>query len=639
MKIKEYFRKYKAIYSITGLCLTAVIGTVLIFNFSNRKNIDFITQYTVGKARNEFKTLEENYRNLLSATIEALISNKEISALFEGRERGKLYMKTYALFQHLKSENGITHWYFINPEPDKTCFLRVHAHQKHSDVITRVTLDECIKDKKKGGFGKELGKTAYALRLVQPHYFNDRLIGYMELGVELEDFFKQMKGRTGNEYGLLVLKEFLDKDKWQSVMAMKKKRNNWDDMDKMLLLSNTSRDNSLSEFNCDIKKIPDEGMVLQKIKQDNKVFVRGIFPFYDAAQRKVGGVFILKDITPIFAGMQAQKRQVTAAIIFFSTLLTLAMIFFHTRAEKELRKYRFHLEDMIRERTAELEKINRDLNREIGEHKASQEALKHEWNARIEAEKKQGAAVKLVEHSARLASIGVMAAGITHEINQPLNAIKVTADSIRYWHKRHPGALPDMFTEQLSNISKSVDRIVEIVQHMRTFWVIPDNAEVSAVDLDQAVKRSLSLLDRQLINHGIAYEFTPQQERLFIKSNPVHLEQIVANLTANAMHSVDEAGRTAKKIKISTKKDNGFAVLTVEDNGAGLPVDRIEDLFDPFFSTRKAGEGMGLGLAIVKNYIDRCKGQINAANNRGGGATFTVWFPLCDREAVESSGP
>jgi C4-dicarboxylate-specific signal transduction histidine kinase len=292
-------------------------------------------------------------------------------------------------------------------------------------------------------------------------------------------------------------------------------------------------------------------------------------------------------------------------------ILTFLMIFFHKRAERELRKYRFRLEEMIEERTKE---------------------IKVQFDARMEAEKKHSEAVQLTEQSARLASIGVMSAGITHEINQPLNAIKVTADSIQYWHKRNPGKLPEPFIEQLKNISKSVYRIVEIIQHMRTFWIQPDSPKISRINLNQAVENALSLTRQQLTAHHIKHEFVSKSNPIPVRGNLIHFEQIVLNLISNAIHSLDETAKDDKLIQLTTASVNGFATLAIQDNGTGLPVDDIDRLFNPFFSTKDNGEGMGLGLAIVKNYIDKYNGTITARNNRNGGATFTIRFPISHQQ-------
>ncbi len=576
--------------------------------------------------------LEINTGSMLSAAIEALLINRDIADRFAARDREGLLRLTRPLFEHLKKQNSVTHWYFLNPEPIQTCFLRVHVPHLYGDKVNRITMVTCIRTKELS-VGKELGQTAMALRAVHPYYYQNRLIGYIELGVEMEDFFNLLKKQTDNDYGLVVQKKFLDETQWNSVITEKKIRNNWNDMEHLLLINKTSDSLNPEEFIKELENpdaIPDEGIVLGKLSENRRQFVRGIIPFYDAADRKVGGVIIRKDITPIFNAMQSQKQEIILMLLLFMGAITFFMIFFHKRAEKELRKYRTRLEEMVKESTAELLEINRRLNLEIKEHKEAKRALEMEAKAREEAEQKQINAVKHAERSARMASIGVMAAGITHEINQPLNAIKVTSDSIQYWHKRNPGILPESFVEQLDIITRSVRRIVEIVQHMRAFWVIPQTPGISEIDINQAVNNAVALTRQQILAHGISYLLNLDNDcshRTF-KGNLIHIEQIIVNIIVNAIHALDGLDQQNKEIKISTHPNEQWVALEIEDNGPGLPTDDVNKLFDPFFSTKNSGEGMGLGLAIVKRYIDTYHGAIEARNNPGTGAVFTVKFPV-----------
>jgi len=492
--IKSFFLRYRAIFFIVGLAVASIVGVIHLFNISNNHNVELIGLSSIKESSKAFTDLERNVNHTLSVALEVLAPNDKIAELFAKREREALLHECEPLFFHLKKQNRITHWYFINPAPEKTCFLRVHNPTLHDDVITRVTLENCIKTGKYS-FGKEMGKTALALRAVRPYYYKGRLLGYMELAVQVEDFLEMLKEQSGNEYCLLLKKKLVDKARWKSIIKDKNIPDNWDDMDYLLLIYSTWQCIYFNKYNnilMDMKDIPDEELVLEKIDRDDNNYIRGMFPFYDASGRKTGIILSLKEITPIIGAMEGQKKEVVLMILGFMGLITFFMIFFHKRAEKELRKYRNQLEDMVQDSTAELREINMRLNREIKEHKAAQKALEEECKARQEAEEKNVQAVKHAERSARLASIGVMAASITHEINQPLNAIKVTADSIQYWHKRNPGALPDPFVDQLNIITQSVRRIVEIVQHMRTFWVIPDAPKISELDINQAVKNALT---------------------------------------------------------------------------------------------------------------------------------------------------
>jgi signal transduction histidine kinase len=634
--IRRFITQYRAIFFIVGLAAASIAGVIYLFNISNYHNMQRATQASIEASRKAFFDLEKNSKNMLWATLESLLVNEEVAAAFVSGDRDHLYQLVRPLYAKLRKQTNITHWYFLDPEPSKTCFLRVHTPHLHNDLITRVTMDNCVKTKQ-FSFGKELGKTALALRAVQPYYYKKQLIGYMELAVQIDDFLNMLKSQTGNEYGLLVKKEYLDRTKWASVTREKAARDNWEDMEHLLLVSTTCECLGLDRFKAaleNLESIPDNGLALEKITRDNKKihYVRGIFPFYDAAGQKIGGVILLKDITSMFAAMKTQKNEIVLMLVVFLGVITFFMIFFHKRAEKELRKYRNRLEELVQESTAELVAANKRLNLKIKEHKEARLALQQEAKAREEAEKKEINAVKHAERSARLASIGVMAASITHEINQPLNAIKVTSDSIQYWHKRNPGKLPEFFTDQLKIISKSVKRIVEIVQHMRTFWVIPETPKISEVNINQVVKNALSLTRQQLHAHGIQEQLKIDIDPLIVKGNRIHFEQIIVNLVVNALQALDEKNEKNKTIEISTLTREQYAVLTIRDNGPGLPTVDVNKLFDPFFSTHNSGSGegvgMGLGLAIVKRYIDRYNGIIEAANLDGGGAAFTLKFPI-----------
>ena len=252
--------------------------------------------------------------------------------------------------------------------------------------------------------------------------------------------------------------------------------------------------------------------------------------------------------------------------------------------------------------------------------------------ALYEVENKELRAQKMAEKASRLASLGVMAGGLTHEINQPLCAIKVSADSILYWCKKNSLTLPDDFKEGLENISEAANHIDKIIQHMRSFWKTPDKTELEVIDLNSVIKKALGLIERQLYSHGIFLELDLADENLLISAKGIHLEQIVINIVVNAMHALDEMDKTDKRIIISTKKGDDKIILMIEDNGTGLPNDIGEKIYDPFFSTKKPGKGMGLGLNKTKNYVEKYKAEIKAVNAKNGGAVFKIGFPTYEEK-------
>lgn len=251
-------------------------------------------------------------------------------------------------------------------------------------------------------------------------------------------------------------------------------------------------------------------------------------------------------------------------------------------------------------------------------------------NGRLEAEHKNVEAMRMLEESSILASIGVLSAGITHEINQPLNAIKISADSVLYWQKRNPGQLPEMFVRKINTISEETSRIDSIIKHMRTFYDKPDVILNETIDMVEGVKRSLSLVKRQVCDHSIELIDELPNASVLVCANYVQFEQIVVNLIVNAIHSLDQVQKANKKIKLRVYQDSAHGVLEIHDNGSGIEDDIREKIYDPLFTTKVSGEGSGLGMAIVKLFIDRFQAEISDYNNEDGGASFVLRFKLRD---------
>lgn len=317
--------KFKVIFTIILSLAIGAFAIIALLNKSYENNINLIAEESIKISEEAFINLEKNDTNMLSSTLEALLENDEYKQLFKEKNFEKLYEVTSPLFNSLKERYRITHWYFHNPEPDSTNFLRVHNKGKNGDVIKRVTYVNSAQSKAFAS-GKELGKTAFALRVVHPYYDQDELLGYLELGQEIDHFLGIMKEQTGNDYGLLIKKEFLDEKEWESVRASKNLPNNWADQEDVLVVDKTTDDENLMEFEGDIESIPDGGLVLEEINQGDSVFVRGIFPIYDAANKKVGGVFVLHDITSLYNEMKAMQTKAIALIVALMIIISAVII-------------------------------------------------------------------------------------------------------------------------------------------------------------------------------------------------------------------------------------------------------------------------------------------------------------------------
>lgn len=252
---------------------------------------------------------------------------------------------------------------------------------------------------------------------------------------------------------------------------------------------------------------------------------------------------------------------------------------------------------------------------------------------RKQVEYERAEARKAMARAERLNALGTMAGGIAHEINQPLNALKVFADGILYWYKQ--GRVQDIseIMENIQEISKQAGRIDDIIKHMRAFICGNHLERLVPCSINQAVEESLLLIGPQLASHDIAVTTQLQHDLPKILGNSTQLEQIIINLLVNAMHSLISTEKNGKQIIIKTELENNQVLLNISDNGAGISQELQNKIFDPFFTTKFAGEGTGLGLSIVHAIVTSYGGRIKVQDDKSsGGVSFIIELPPAARE-------
>ncbi|MCH7782534.1 PAS domain S-box protein, partial [candidate division KSB1 bacterium] len=246
---------------------------------------------------------------------------------------------------------------------------------------------------------------------------------------------------------------------------------------------------------------------------------------------------------------------------------------------------------------------------------------------RRQLEKKREEAVKLAEKAARLTSLGTLAAGISHEINQPLTAIKIKVDGMLYWKNLSKEISADEVKECLEFVSEQSTRIDDIIKQMRVLAKQDKNSEPIEVVVNTVIRNALALVKQQMSARGVKLELNLARKVPRLKGHPGSLQQIIINLVVNAMHALENSKRKNKKITISTERIENSCKIEISDNGPGIPEKHIKHVFDPFFSTKKGSEGMGLGLSITDNIVSAYGGTISVRNKEKGGAQFTIMFP------------
>ncbi len=254
----------------------------------------------------------------LASTLDALLAHDELRKAFVARDRVRLLDLAAPLFETMRERDRITHWYFIEPEPSQAVFLRVHQPQLFGDRVERATFLKA-KATRDLGAGKELGLTAFALRAVRPWVVDGKLIGYVELAEEIDHFLTALKSRTGDEYGLLVKKRFLDEAAWAKVLGPR--ANTWNDRPEVVVVDTTTFTEGIIDYQGDLEALPDGGVPLGAVLRDDAAVMRGLFPVRDASDRIVGGLFVLHDFTAQHAAAQGATRRFWMMLVGLATLV------------------------------------------------------------------------------------------------------------------------------------------------------------------------------------------------------------------------------------------------------------------------------------------------------------------------------
>ncbi|MBL7225173.1 MAG: PAS domain S-box protein [Desulfobacteraceae bacterium] len=230
-------------------------------------------------------------------------------------------------------------------------------------------------------------------------------------------------------------------------------------------------------------------------------------------------------------------------------------------------------------------------------------------------------------HEDRLSALGVMAAGIAHELNQPLNTIRVVTDGFLFGRDERWALDEDELFDGLEMVSHQVVRMTEVIQNIRNF-TREDRLQASwDVNANEAIENVFSMIGRQLEAHGIQVHKTLDVNLPPIKANLNRLEQVVMNLIVNARQALDECPHGHKELWVRTGVTNGAVFIEVSDNAVGIPDDLKLKIFDPFFTSKEVGKGTGLGLSITQSIVAELKGRIETFNNKKEGATFVVTIP------------
>lgn len=231
--------------------------------------------------------------------------------------------------------------------------------------------------------------------------------------------------------------------------------------------------------------------------------------------------------------------------------------------------------------------------------------------------------------SARLVSLGQMAAGVAHELNQPLGGISATAEDYYLRLQDNMSVSNEQLTETFKRILGMVDRMSNTVEHLRIFSRDTSQEPGRPLNVNDVLQSSLDIIGTQLKNHGINVKLDLTEGLSPIIGHPYQVEQIFLNLLGNARDALDAPSAThVKTITITTHQQSDTIIAKVQDNGTGIDQEHLSRIFEPFYTTKPADKGTGLGLSITYAIVKNHGGNISCTSTKNRGTIFEVTFPI-----------
>jgi histidine kinase len=257
--------------------------------------------------------------------------------------------------------------------------------------------------------------------------------------------------------------------------------------------------------------------------------------------------------------------------------------------------------------------------------------MSHDITERVETEQ------QLIQAS-KMATLGEMATGVAHELNQPLSVIKTTSSFFLRKLKGGEAVDAEMLGTMLTKVDSNVDRATRIINHMRQFARKTDR-ETYPVQVNDTLQAAFEIFSQQLKVRGIGVKWCLADRLPKVLADAQRLEQVFINLLINARDAIEEKWQAMGQpdsrdcIEISTEAIGPKVICRICDTGVGVPAAVREKIFEPFFTTKEVGKGTGLGLSISYSIIKDCRGGIQVAAHKPQGTCFIISLPIKGKAA------
>jgi len=232
--------------------------------------------------------------------------------------------------------------------------------------------------------------------------------------------------------------------------------------------------------------------------------------------------------------------------------------------------------------------------------------------------------------ASKMTTLGEMSAGIAHELNQPLNTIKIGNDYLKTLIEKGRAIPQEKLLQVVTMVTNQVERASAIIHRLREFGRKPDFKK-EMVAVNTTIEEVMAIIGQQLVLQNIEVNYDLDERNPVILANKNRLEQVIFNLVTNARDAIEHGGSGGRRaIALETRAAADTVVFRIADTGAGIPEDFREKIFEPFFTTKEVGRGMGLGLAITYGIVRDFGGSIEVDSSPESGTRFTLRFPRAE---------
>lgn len=556
----------------------------------------------------------------LSLALEFLQNDEMLRRGMVSGDREELMGYASPIFERLHSTFQITHFYLLTP--DRRVMLRLHEPARYGDIIGRNTAMQAERTGKPAS-GVELGPLGtLTLRVVYPLYDGKGLIGYIEIGEEIEHVVSNALTSIGVDFSIVIDKRFLLRKDWEDGMRILGRHAEWDHLQSSVeTYSSLKKPAEMMERM--LKGVSGQGGK-EEYLIDGKIFYAMAYPIKDAGQREVGKLLILRDMTE---RIESNRQSILEISGFAFAMGSFVLVFFYFLAVKIERRLE----------TARLKLVEEAQTREaLQQSHISELVASHTRLLEVQASLIQ--AKDQAEEASRAKS--AFLSSMSHELRTPLNAI------IGF------GQLLEAEADTCTNQQESIKYILSAGYQL--LGLVNDLLDLSSIDAGQLELNIQPIFIADLISicvaqveaasanqRNIIIENTITNPALMVQGDSLRLRQVLINLLSNAVKYNKENGQVT--ISGLVEKE-GWLRIEVRDTGDGIASDKLSLLFTPFERIdQKCGAipGMGIGLHICKRLVEAMHGTIGVESAQGKGSVFWFCLPLAEKaneSTVEKTG-